>query len=203
MMNHKDSPIGAWLQELCHHRWSIPLIAALHGLGGGAKFITLQKSLGLSRDSLKRTLEALIRIRLIRRNPGYGHPMRPEYILTSTGSRLAPACARLSRQLDKLKASAIGLNKWSLPVVYALSQTIGRFNPISAAVGGPTPRALAATLKDLQYAGLVMRFLVDDDPPHTEYALTRRGKLLIPDLSELVGSARKAGRNTKSKRRPR
>ena len=29
------------------------------------------------------------------KNPGHGHPMRPEYLLTSSGEELAPWCRRL------------------------------------------------------------------------------------------------------------
>ena len=122
------------------------------------------------------------------RKPKSIKAFRAEYLLADRGSRIAPACNRLLRHLERLGLTEVGLNKWSLPLVYTLSTTVGRFNLISAALDRPTPRALARTLRDLQDAGLVDRFLVDDDPPRTEYALTPKGKKLIPVLSELAES---------------
>ena len=71
------------LPALLHHRWAVPILAVLHR-EKGAKFVTLGSRLGVSRDSLRRSLDRLTQQRLVRRNPGYGHPMRPEYVLTGT-----------------------------------------------------------------------------------------------------------------------
>lgn len=187
-MKRSGNPSAQALANLLHHRWSVPVIALLHARGGGAKFVTLQKILGTARDSLARTLTALIESGIVARNPGYGHPMRPEYLLSPAGARLGPLCLRLMEWLDRYGLQEVGLKKWSLPVVHAISCTDGRFNRIRSALPDATPRALAASLRDLQNAGLVNRFLVDADPPRTEYALTRRGKLLVPILSGLEGA---------------
>jgi DNA-binding HxlR family transcriptional regulator len=185
-MKDEKAPPRRSLEDLFHHRWSAPAIAKLHALGGGAKFVTLQNALGVSRDSLSRTLNAMIDGGLALRNPGYGHPMRPEYLLSTAGKRLGPICIRIMDQLVRLDLEKIGLKKWSLPVVHSIWNVGGRFNGIRASLTGATPRALASALRDLQDAGLVTRYLVDDDPPRTEYSLTRRGKLLVPLLSELA-----------------
>lgn len=174
------------LPALFHHKWSVPALAALHELGGGAKFVTLQSSLGTTRDSLRRTLAFMAGGGLVTRNPGYGHPMRPEYVLTPAGRRLAPACARLVKTLEQLKAEEVGRRKWVLPVALALATAGGRFNRMRAALGGVTPRALASALRDLRGAGIVERLLVDDTPPRTEYRLTRRGKRLTPAVRKLA-----------------
>jgi DNA-binding HxlR family transcriptional regulator len=185
------------LPELCHHRWAIPALAALHRLGGGAKFITLQYALGTGRDSLVRTLDGLLTAGLALRNPGYGHPMRPEYLLSPAGKRLAPACLKLVELLDRTGTTELALNKWSLPVLYALAQAGGRFNALRAQLPGITPRALALALRDLELAGLVTRTLVDDHPPRTEYGLTRRGKGLLPLLNGLAAAAESAFETTR------
>ena len=185
-MRQTDDSSARSLEKLFHHRWSIPVIADLHAHGGGAKFVTLQKTLGVSRDSLGRTLGALLGFGVVVRNPGYGHPMRPEYLLSRRGKRLGPVCHRLMDRLCRLDLVDVGLKKWSLPVVHVLSSVGGRFNRIRRALPGATPRALANALRDLQDAELVERYLVDDDPPRTEYALTRRGRLLVPVLSDLA-----------------
>ena len=173
------------LPGLFHYRWAVPTLAALNALGGNAKFVTLQRSLGANRDSLKRTLAALMDARLISRNPGYGHPMRPEYLLTSAGNHAARAATALVEKIERLGIVEIGLNKWSFPVAHALATTGGRFNRILAVLANITPRALAQALRDLQKAGLVKRLLVDDNPPRTEYQLTQPGRLLMPFVSAL------------------
>jgi DNA-binding HxlR family transcriptional regulator len=182
------SPTAA-LPALFHHRWAIPLLAALGRLGGGAKFITLQKALDTNRDSLTRTLEALLATGLVMRNPGYGHPMRPEYLLGPAGAGLAPTCRQLAEKLGRLGIAELALNKWSLPVVYALSLAGGRFNALRATLPGITPRALTQALRDLEAAGLLSRKLVNGHPPRTEYSLTRRGRGLLTLLEALARRA--------------
>src|SRR6478736_5405251 len=76
------------LIELFHHRWAPPALALL-GERGGARFVELQRRLGVGRESLVRALAALLASGLVRRNEGYGHPLRPEYVLTARGRRAA------------------------------------------------------------------------------------------------------------------
>lgn len=174
------------LPSLFHNRWTVPCLAILDAKGGGAKLVTLCKKLGASRASLKRALATLIGIGLVQRNPGYGHPLRPEYVLTVPGKQVAKVCVKLVRTLERLDIEEVGARKWSLPVAHALATVGGRFNGLRAALEGITPRALSTALRDLQQAGLVERLLVDDAPPHTEYRLTPAGRLLTPAVSSLA-----------------
>jgi DNA-binding HxlR family transcriptional regulator len=176
------------LAGLFHHRWAVPALGTLSHLGGGAKFITLQRAIHVSRDSLVRTLEALMGAGVVARNPGYGHPMRPEYNLTPKGRKIAPPCRKLVETLHRLGVVEIALNKWSLPTVYALNTAEGRFNALRGALGAITPRALTQALRDLEQAGMVTRSMVDDNPPRTAYSLSRRGRALIPLLQPLAKS---------------
>lgn len=171
------------LAALLHHRWTVPILAELH-VASGAKFVTLAKRLGLSRDSLRRTLDVLIEQRWVMRNPGHGHPMRPEYVLTPPGRRLAPWCRRLVSVLTAIEARDIGLRKWSMPVVMALRTGLSRFSELRASMPALTARGLALALKNLQDAGLVDRSVSSDYPPTTAYRLTRRGGRLRAVLDE-------------------
>lgn len=182
------NPVGP-LPRLFHHRWAVPALATLETMGGEAKFVTLQHALGTSRDSLTRTLGALVTASLVRRNPGYGHPMRPEYLLSSRGSEIAPYCLQLVEKLQRLGIAELALNKWSLPVVHATATAGGRFNALRTALPGVTPRALTQALRDTEEAGLLSRTLVDDHPPRTEYALTRRGRGLAKLLGKIASAS--------------
>jgi len=174
------------LIELFHHRWSVPVLAQLHREGGGAKFITLINRLGVSRDALSRTLGALIDQGLVSRNPGYGHPMRPEYVLTVRGGRLAPLCDRVFVALQRLGAEDAGLRKWSLLVVAVVAGGCRRFSQIRAALPGITARALALALKDLQSAGFLERVVYDDYPPRVEYRPAWPARRLTRPLHDLA-----------------
>ena len=136
----------------------------------GARFVELRNALAVPRDSLTRTLSALGDAGLVARNPGYGHPLRPEYVLTGEGTRVAAACERLLAELNGLQD--VALRKWSMPVVRALTGSRLRFSELRDALPGVTSRSLALALKDLQAAGLVERTVTDDYPPATVYDLT-------------------------------
>ena len=144
--------------------------------------VTLVNHLGVSRDSLKRTLDALIEWRLVRRNPGHGHPLRPEYLLTKRGARLAPWCVRIMDVLRRLDLEDHGLRKWFLPVAIAIRAGHDRFADLKALLPGITSRALTLALKSLQQTRLVRRSVQDGYPPTTCYRLTARSEPLWPVL---------------------
>src|SRR6267142_347701 len=100
------------LIELFHHRWAPPALALLSERGG-ARFVELQRRLGVGRESLRRAIDALVGQGLVRRNEGYGHPLRPEYVLTASGRRAAGSAARV---LAVGRAETL-LRKWSVPVL--------------------------------------------------------------------------------------
>ena len=172
------------LIALFHHRWAAPILAELHR-GSGAKFVALVNRLGVSRDSLRRTLAALIEKGWVVRNPGHGHPLRPEYVLTKAGARIAPWCARTVKLLRALGIEDVALRKWSMPVAFALGKGRERFSEIKDFLSTSTARALTQTLKELQTVGLVKRVVSDESPPATYYRLTSRGRKLVPLVQEL------------------
>ena len=173
------------LVALFHNRWSVPILAELHRQRG-SRFATLARMLGMSRESLRRTLAALIEGGLVGRNPGYGHPLRPEYVLTRRGDRIA---ARSRPLVDLLRARGleeVGLKKWSMPVVYALSDEPLRFSELRDRLEGISPRALTLALKELESAGIVERRVTDDYPPATSYRLAADARHLASLVGELV-----------------
>ena len=149
----------------------------------GSRFVTLETRLGVTPDSLRRTLNALIADGLVTRNPGYGHPLRPEYVLTDEGRRVAGVCDRLLAVLNGLED--VALRKWSMPVVHALGPGPRRFSELRGALSAVSPRALALALKELQAAGLVERTITDDYPPASVYGLTARALPLARILGAL------------------
>jgi DNA-binding HxlR family transcriptional regulator len=159
------------LVALFHNRWSVPILAELHRQRG-SRFVTLARTLDMSRESLRRTLAALIDGGLVGRNPGYGHPLRPEYVLTTRGERIAARSGPLVQLLRDRSLEEVGLKKWSMPVVYALADQPLRFSELREALEGISPRALTLALKELEAVGVVERTVTRDYPPSTVYGLS-------------------------------
>lgn len=184
------------LITLLHRRWAIPVLAEFHAKGGGAgkpiytggggaRFITLIKRLRLGRDSLTATLDHLIEHDYLMRNPGYGHPMRPEYLLAEDGYAIVAACMRLMKTLRTMDIEGVTLKKWSLPVLFALGCSLDRFGELKSTMPRITARALTLTLKDLARAELVVREVTAGYPPGSRYRLTRRSRRLLTLIAEL------------------
>jgi DNA-binding HxlR family transcriptional regulator len=170
---------------LSRHRWALPIVAQLAATGG-SRFVPLANHLGLSRDALRQTLDALIAAGLVMRNPGYGHPTRPEYILTDKGRRLAPACVAVLSELRQRGVEDVVLKKWSMPIVAAL-ESESRYGELRRAVGA-TPRSLTLTLKELVARGLVERHVHEGFPPSTTYRLTQQSRTLRLHVKRLAAA---------------
>lgn len=166
------------LVTIFHHRWAAPILAELER-SRGTRFVFLARSLEIANESLRRTLEALIELGLVRRNPGYGHPLRPEYMLTPDGRRAARVCARVLASADDVPA----LRKWAVPVLAALDGG-RRFSELRMQLAGVTARSLALALKDLQRADLIDRQVVEGYPPTTLYRPTAAGRRVQKALTD-------------------
>jgi DNA-binding HxlR family transcriptional regulator len=189
MLDSKDAAIGG-LKAVAHHRWMIPVLAECAGSpGGGCKYVTFIVRLQLSRDALGRTLEAGLANGWLMHNPGVGHPLRPEYVLTAHGRLVAQPARRVMRTLRRMDLLELGLMKWSLPVLCALAANQKtRFGDLARALSGSTNRAISLTLRDLEGAELVVRDVQATYPPTTQYALSTRARRLAK-LARALGEA--------------
>ena len=78
--------------------------------------------------------------------------------------------------------SLIG-GKYKMVILYWLQrQSPTRFNELQRRIGGISYKTLAATLKELERDGLISRTEYPQIPPKVEYALTARGRSLLPVL---------------------
>ncbi len=153
----------------------MPIVAVLYH-DRGAKFVTLLNRTGASRDTLSDTLSHLIEGGAVAKNPGYGHPMRPEYILTPFGEALGAACVKATEMAVALGIVEVALKKWPMLVVVAIGRGGRRFGEIKELLPGITPRALTGALRDLQASGLADRTITESWPPYTIYDLTPLGQ---------------------------
>ena len=163
------------IRELSCQRWLIPVLAGFNGQAG-ARFAELHRRIGLPRDSLARTLDKAGQQGWIMANPGHGHPLRPEWVVTEAGREAVMAAGWLSRCLMALAIPPTALTRWSLPAIKAMHDGADRFNLLLRALEPATPRAISQTLRALEDAGLVLRELEAGRPPSSRYCLTERGQ---------------------------
>lgn len=179
-------PTPRSIAALFHRRWSMPLMATLHRTQG-AKFVSLCHTLQANQVAVRHSLDHLIDLGWVRRNPGYGHPLRPEYILTLRGERLAPACAALDDTIDALGLREVALRRWSMPIVHAVSiDEPARFSAVAQRLDTITDRSLALSIRTLCGANIITRQVDDGFPPTSAYLLETPGHRLAPLLDRVA-----------------
>lgn len=177
------------LVRLSHHGWVIPMVAQL-GSTGGTRFAVLQKRLGVARTTLERAVTAAKSLDLVMGNPGHGHPLRPEYLLTPRGESVARACEHVAAASEDLGAAELTRRKWTLPLLASLHRGAERFGDLQADLDSCSPRALAQALDQLQAAGWVLRHLIDERPPRPSYRVSPDAAQLAKAASALAKAAR-------------
>ena len=166
------------LRVLAGGRWTVPVLALL-AEEKGARFARLVGVLGLPRDSLVHTLAQLGAAGWVVRNPGHGHPLRPEYLLTPEGERVGAVCARMMAVRRRLDLPATSLPRWSLPIIGRLEEgDRRRFTDLRNALAPVTPRALSLNLQQMVAGRLVERQVEQSYPPVPLYGLAPAGRAL-------------------------
>ena len=78
-------------------------------------------------------------------------------------------------------------DKWSMLILFTLENhpTI-RFKELQRNIPDISQKMLTATLKALEADGLMSREVFPEVPPRVEYALTEKGKSLLPLIDNLL-----------------
>lgn len=160
-----------WIEKATRFRYSLPVLAELRR-DQGCKFITLVRRLDASDRAVRQALNHLTGLGWVERNPGYGHPSRPEYVLTQG----APDTLPIWNELRKWNQENVALERWPLPILFAIVDGKTRYSSLMQELGGITPRSLSMGLGSLLNAGLAIRDLKPGYPPTTEYRATPWGE---------------------------
>lgn len=80
-------------------------------------------------------------------------------------------------------------DKWTLPVLYVLTQGTKRYSELQRAIPGISKKMLTQTLRRLESDNIVKRTVYPVVPPKTEYNLTVFGNKLIEPLQVLANWA--------------
>lgn len=73
--------------------------------------------------------------------------------------------------------------KWRLALLCRLAEGDERFNSLQRALPGIAHKVLTEQLRHMERDGLVVRTVVDGNPPGVEYALSEEGRSLKPLLA--------------------
>lgn len=71
-------------------------------------------------------------------------------------------------------------SKWTAIIIRDLAECDSRFCELERSLDGISPRTLSLRLRELESNGIVERRTHAEVPPRVEYALTTKGRALIP-----------------------
>jgi DNA-binding HxlR family transcriptional regulator len=75
--------------------------------------------------------------------------------------------------------------KWTLLVIRDLADGSRRFCELERSLQGISPRTLSLRLRALEAEGVVERQTYPEVPPRVEYALTEKGRDLVPLIEDM------------------
>jgi DNA-binding HxlR family transcriptional regulator len=75
--------------------------------------------------------------------------------------------------------------KWTLLLVRDLAAGRSRFCELERSLAGISPRTLSLRLRALEEEGIVERHTFPEMPPRVEYALTEKGRALLPIIDDM------------------
>ncbi|WP_421853313.1 winged helix-turn-helix transcriptional regulator [Oricola sp.] len=136
------------LVKLTSRAWSLNILALMHR-GVPGRQAPMLAATSAHRTSFAASLEHLVNLGLLERNPGHGHPLRPEFRLTPQGVEAAAIADRIVNAVPGDDEFALLRRSWTVPIL-ALTATPRRFSVIKSNLATITDRALAASLHQLE-----------------------------------------------------
>jgi len=122
-------------------------------------------------------MDHLIAIGMLERNPGYGHPLRPEFRLTRIGISAAKLACQINN-VSKKEDQDLLRRSWTLPVLASL-HTPRHFTEIKRNLPPITDRALSQSLKSMEARNWVCRGIDEiSRPPRSLYTAVNTGGIL-------------------------
>jgi len=83
------------------------------------------------------------------------------------------------------RTADIVCGKWTLLVIRDLADGRTRFCQLERSLAGISPRTLSLRLRALEEEGIVERQTFPEVPPRVEYALTDKGRALLPIVEDM------------------
>ncbi len=83
------------------------------------------------------------------------------------------------------RTAGIVCGKWTLLIIRDLAEGRSRFCELERSLEGISPRTLSLRLRALEEEGIVVRNTFPEVPPRVEYALTEKGRALVPLIEDM------------------
>jgi DNA-binding HxlR family transcriptional regulator len=83
------------------------------------------------------------------------------------------------------RTAEVVCGKWTLLIIRDLAEGRSRFCELERSLQGISPRTLSLRLRALEEEGIVARQTYPEVPPRVEYALTKKGRALIPLIEDM------------------
>jgi DNA-binding HxlR family transcriptional regulator len=96
-------------------------------------------------------------------------------LMSATSNSECPVC----------RTAEVVCGKWTLLVIRDLANGSSRFCELERSLEGISPRTLSLRLRALEDEGIVARHTYPEVPPRVEYALTEKGKALVPLIEDM------------------
>ncbi len=84
------------------------------------------------------------------------------------------------------RASELIGRRWTGAILYLLLKARCRFATLRSAIPTITDRMLSERLQELEKEGIVERTVVPETPVRVEYALTKKGRELMPAIDAIA-----------------
>ncbi|WP_170514858.1 winged helix-turn-helix transcriptional regulator [Ruegeria atlantica] len=136
------------LVKLTSRAWSLNILALMHS-GVSGRQAPLLAATSASRTAFAASLDHLVQLELLERNPGHGHPLRPEFRLTPAGTQAARIASAIIEFAPDDATHKLLRKSWTVPIL-ALTGTPHRFSAIRSDLITITDRALSASLHQLE-----------------------------------------------------
>ena len=81
--------------------------------------------------------------------------------------------------------------KWTLLIIRDLAESSLRFCELERSLDGISPRTLSLRLRALEEQGIVERQTFPEVPPRVTYALTDKGRALVPLIEDMRSYGRR------------
>ncbi len=163
------------LVKLTSRAWSLNILSLMHD-GTPGRQASLLAATAASRTAFAASLENLVSLGFIERNPDHGHPLRPEFRLTDQGKIAAQVAKRIVSLVPSDEEFTLLRRSWTVPVL-ALIEEPQRFSHLRTSLISITDRALSGTLQQLEERQWVDRHLVTSvRTPYPIYGAINRGQ---------------------------
>lgn len=160
--------------KITSRAWSLEILAMMHS-GVPGRQASLLSSTGANRTAFTQSLAHLVNLGLLERNPGHGHPLRPEYRLTPEGTEFARVARNIVGIVPLDKEFALLRRTWTIPILTVI-QAPTRFTEIKSELVSISDRALSKSLDQLQEQKWLRREIdIEVRPPRPSYQAVNAG----------------------------